>query len=71
LIHFAASLKAVTGFPVTYHIQHEVIREAQRLLAYSDLSVKEVVAALNFEDEKYFGRLFRKLTGRSPAELRN
>ncbi|RZK53853.1 MAG: AraC family transcriptional regulator, partial [Hymenobacter sp.] len=35
------TIRAVTGFSVTYHLQQAVMREAQRLLAEPDLSVNE------------------------------
>lgn len=64
------TLKSVTGFCSTYFIQHEVIREAQRLLVYTDKSVKEIAFALGYDDAKYFTRLFNKTTGRSPIAFR-
>jgi AraC family transcriptional activator of pobA len=64
------TVRAVTGFPVTYYIQQEMMREAQRLLYYSSLSVKEIGNAIGFEDEKYFNRLFRKVIGISPGAFR-
>jgi AraC family transcriptional activator of pobA len=44
--------------------------EAQRLLSYSSLSVKEIADALGFEDESYFNRLFSKVVGVSPGAFR-
>lgn len=64
------TVRAVTGFPVTYYIQQELMREAQRLLYYSSLSVKQIGNNLGFEDEKYFNRLFRKVIGISPGAFR-
>ncbi|WP_170982913.1 AraC family transcriptional regulator [Dyadobacter frigoris] len=64
------TVKAVTGFPLTYFIQQEVVNEAQRLLYYSELSIKEVAYNLGYEDDKYFIRLFGKSTGSSPAIFR-
>ncbi len=64
------TVRSVTGFPVTYYIQQELVREAQRLLSYSGLSVKEIADALGFEDAKYFSRLFSKTTGVSPGAFR-
>lgn len=64
------TVRAVTGFPVTYYIQQELMREAQRLLRYSSLSVKEIGNTLGFEDEKYFNRLFSKVIGISPGAFR-
>ena len=64
------TVRAVTGFPVTYHIQQESMREAQRLLYYSDLPVRQIAFSLGFEDEKYFNRLFRKIVGMPPGAFR-
>lgn len=64
------TIRSVTGFPVTYYIQQELMREAQRLLCYSGLSVKEISNTLGFEDEKYFNRLFSKVIGISPGVFR-
>jgi AraC family transcriptional activator of pobA len=64
------TVKLVTGFPVTYYIQQELMREAQRLLYYSERSVKEIANILGFEDEKYFNRLFRKVMGISPGAFK-
>ena len=64
------TVKSVTGFPATYFIQHEVFREAQRLLFYTDKSVKEIAFQLGYEDYKYFIRLFGKTIGASPANFR-
>jgi len=68
--HLNDTLKSVTGFSSTSIIQHEVIREAQRLLVYTDKSVKEIAFALGYNDAKYFIRLFGKTTGRSPITFR-
>jgi len=68
--HLNDTVREVTGFPVTYHIQQEVMKEARRLLYYSNLSVKEISASLGFDDPKYFNRLFSKITGQSPGSFR-
>lgn len=68
--HLNDTIRSVTGFPVTYFIQQELMREAQRLLYHSDLSVKEIADILGFEDDKYFNRLFSKVIGISPGAFR-
>lgn len=68
--HLNDTVRYVTGFPVTYYIQQELMREAQRLLRYSDLTVKEIADSLGFEDSQYFNRLFSKVTGISPGAFR-
>lgn len=64
------TLKLVTGNTVSYSIQEEAIREAQRLLWYSDLSIKEIAGTIGFDDPKYFSRIFSKITNKSPAQFR-
>ncbi|TDW51832.1 AraC-like DNA-binding protein [Flavobacterium sp. 270] len=65
------TLKHLTGNTVSHSIQEEAMREAQRLLWYSELSIKEIASAIGFEDPKYFSRIFSKLTNKSPAQFRN
>ena len=68
--HLNDTVKSVTGFSVTYHIQQAVLSEAQRLLVYSNLSIQEIAGRLGYEDTKYFIRLFGKRAGVSPANFR-
>jgi AraC-like DNA-binding protein len=44
--------------------------EALRLLAETDLSVKEIAFRLGFEDASYFTRFFKKHFGKTPSEMR-
>lgn len=64
------TVKSVTGFPLTYFIQQEILRESQRLLYYTTMSIKEIAFNLGYEDHKYFIRLFGKITGTSPVNFR-
>lgn len=51
-------------------INARVLHEAQRELAYSSLSIKQIAAELGFDDDAYFGRFFKKQTGQRPTEFR-
>ena len=53
--------------PVQYRLQCRLNR-AKHLLEASDMSVKEIAAALHFYDEAYFCKLFRTHTGQSPRQ---
>lgn len=64
-------VKQITGFSVTYWIQHQVILEAKRLLYYTDKHVKEISFSLGYEDHTYFSRLFTKATGISANQFRH
>jgi len=60
----------ITGHSVSWHIQERVCLEAKRLLAYSNLSVKEISGQLGFEDYPYFSRVFQKNAGVSAIVFR-
>lgn len=51
-------------------IQERVILEAKKQLHLTRKSIKEVAAVLNFDDEHYFSRFFKKHTGTSPTIFR-
>ena len=51
-------------------IQERVILEAKKLLHLTRKSVKEISFSLNFEDEHYFSRFFKKSVGISPQIYR-
>ncbi|CAN0628377.1 AraC family transcriptional regulator, transcriptional activator of pobA [Burkholderia multivorans] len=52
-------------------INARIVREAQRELVYTTKSVKQLAAALGFDDEAYFARFFKKHTGQSPTAFRD
>lgn len=51
-------------------VNARVLHEAERELVYSTLGIKQIAGVLGFADEAYFGRFFRKQTGRTPTEFR-
>ena len=68
--HLNDVVKRVTGHSVSQLIQKELLNEAQRLLYYSEMTVKEISYQLGYQDPKYFIRLFTKKAGRSPGDYR-
>jgi AraC family transcriptional activator of pobA len=51
-------------------IQERVILEARKLLHLTYKSIKQIAQELNFEDEFYFSRFFKKHVGVSPSSFR-
>jgi AraC family transcriptional activator of pobA len=50
-------------------INEHLVREAQRDLVYSSMSVKQIAHGLGFADIAYFSRYFRKQTGVTPTQF--
>jgi AraC family transcriptional activator of pobA len=61
---------AVIGQSPTRIRDHRTILEAQRLLAYSALTVAEIGEAVGFEDPAYFSRFFSRKCGQPPNAWR-
>lgn len=68
--HLNDTVKALTGNPVSLHIQETAILEAKRLLYFTDNSVKEIAHEVGYDEPVYFGKLFKKLTNMTPLEFR-
>ncbi|MCI4668020.1 MAG: AraC family transcriptional regulator [Bacteroidia bacterium] len=51
-------------------IRSRIILEAKRMLLHEDMSVSEISTELNFEDNAYFSRFFKKYTGSSPIKFK-
>ena len=51
-------------------IRQRILLEAKRLLAHTKLSASEIAYKLNFQDNSYFGRFFKKSTGLTPEGFR-
>jgi AraC family transcriptional activator of pobA len=52
-------------------IHERVILESKKLIHLSYKSIKEIAAELNFDDENYFSRYFKKHTGITPTAFRD
>ena len=60
----------VEGTTIQQYIRKEKIRLAENMLRYSDYEVKEIANYLSFCSQSYFGNIFRKQTGMTPARYR-
>jgi AraC-like DNA-binding protein len=61
------TIKAATGRTAKQIIDEKRVLEAKRLLFWGERSVKEIAGVLNFEDDGYFNRFFKKHVGQPPA----
>ena len=69
--HLNACCKEVLGIPAGEVIRNRIVLEAKRLLVNLQLSISEIAYTLNFEDNSYFTKFFKKYAGVTPEEFRN
>jgi len=68
--HYSALFKRHTGYaPIDYFMRLR-LHQACQLLDNTDLNVKEIAAALGYDDPFYFSRIFKALNDISPSEYR-
>jgi two-component system, response regulator YesN len=63
-------VREVCGRSLQDVVSEERLRQAQRFLADSHDSVAAIGSAVGWNDPPHFARLFRRLTGVSPAQWR-
>lgn len=68
--HLNALTNNVLGKSAGDLIRERVLLEAKRLLANSDLLISQIAETLNFEDNAYFTRFFKKYLGTTPEGFR-
>lgn len=68
--HLSDVLKKQTGLTAKQSIEQFVMQEAKSLLKQTDLSIKEIVYLLGYEDPSYFTKLFRSKAGVTPQDYR-
>ncbi|WP_462251779.1 AraC family transcriptional regulator [Ekhidna sp.] len=69
--HLSETIKKELGQTPTDYINERLVKESQKLLRSTDLQIKELAYLLKFKDTSYFGRVFRKISGLTPAQYRN
>ena len=62
--------KKILGRTPSELISDRLLLEAKRWLLHSNKSIKEIAYSLNFRDNAYFNRWFKKLENCSPGEFR-
>lgn len=68
--HLNTVCNATVGKSAGELIRDRVLLEAKRQLVQRNLSVSEIGYALDFKDNAYFSRFFKKYTGATPEEFR-
>lgn len=68
--HFYHLFKLATGHTPNDFLIRARIGHACELLRETDLSVKEIAAALGYDDQFYFSRVFKSVSSVSPRDYR-
>ena len=68
--HLSMVVKKVSGRTASDWIDDYVILQAKQLLRSSSLTIQEVSRELNFSNQSFFGKYFKKHVGMSPSEYR-
>lgn len=68
--HLNALCNEVISLSAGEVIRNRIILEAKRLLVNFDLSISEIAYRLNFQDNSYFTKFFKKQEGIGPEEFR-
>ena len=68
--HFMSSFKHITGVSFMKYLNQYRIQQAQYLLVRTDRSIADISLDTGYCDQSYFGAVFRKLAGTTPAAYR-
>lgn len=68
--HFGRVFRQATGTTPIRYLRDLRLRQAQALLAGTDLRIGEIAEAVGYRDPLHFSRAFRDLTGHSPRQWR-
>ncbi len=68
--HLTQMVRQITGKTSVSLLQEKYIVETKRLLLHSSLTVSEIASMLNFEDQSYFTKFFKRITGLTPVQYR-
>ncbi len=68
--HLTQTVTLLTGKTSSQIIKSKQILEIKRLLVHTNLSVTEIAMKLNFSDQSYFAKFFKRETGMSPLQYR-
>jgi len=69
--HFMSLFKRVTGLSFVTYCNHFRIERAQALLTKSRQTMAEISQQVGFCDQSYFGTVFRRIVGMTPASYRS
>ena len=67
---FKRRFAKATGMTPIEYVQTLRLEEAKQILETTDMPVEAVANEVGYEDPSYFGRLFKRTVGLTPAQYR-
>ena len=67
---FFNKLKSIVGMSPNDFVRDLRIKRAMELIKGSKMTISEISIAVGFNDQRYFSRVFKKHTGKTPSEYR-
>ena len=68
--HLSRLCRKATGLGASAYIEHAMIQEACRMLAFTQMPVSEIGYRLGFDDPSYFSKRFRAARNQTPTAYR-
>jgi AraC-like DNA-binding protein len=68
--HLTQTVSLLTGKTTSQIIKSKQVLEIKRLLVHTNLSVTEIAGRLNFPDQSYFTKFFKRETGSTPLQYK-
>lgn len=69
--HISRTFKKETGMTLSKFVTQLRINQAKSWLLETEESIYSIATMLGYQDEKYFSKLFKKVTGMTPFEYRS
>lgn len=68
--YLSRMFKEVTGLTLIEYLNTIRIKESQILLRKTDYSITDIAGLVGYENQTYFGRIFKRISGMSPRDYR-
>jgi AraC-like DNA-binding protein/ligand-binding sensor protein len=68
--YFSRVFKEETGYNFTGYLNKTRIEESKKLLRNARVNLSDIAGMVGYEDQSYFSKVFKKLTGMSPLRFR-
>lgn len=70
-VHLSGRFQKEVGQTLKSYIQQEKIEEAKKLILFTDHSILDICVLLHFNDQSYFTKVFKKITGLTPKQYKD